>query len=73
MFTWKIQNAEQGNYQSCQNPNHALHREKMVQMGYKKEQKSDFPKVTIFLFDTAKNWTHEHWLQHKEFSGNAED
>lgn len=37
------------------NQNHALHRENILQMGNKKEQKNNFPKVTIFLYSTAKN------------------
>lgn len=55
------------------NRNHALHRENILQMGNKKEQKNNFPKVTIFLYSTAKNWTHESWLQNTEFSGNTYD
>lgn len=55
------------------NQNHALHREKILQMGNKKEQKNNFPKVRIFLHSIAKNWTHEYGSQNIEFSGNTYD
>lgn len=37
------------------NQNHALRKEKILQIRYKKEQKNNFPKVTSFLYGIAKN------------------
>lgn len=40
------------------NQNHALCKENVLQIGYKKEQENNFPQVTSFLQGRAKNWTY---------------
>lgn len=37
------------------NQNHALRKEKILQIGYKKKQENNFPKVTSFVYGIAKN------------------